>query len=493
VNQKHKIIILYLITLPLLFLARIYLLNDTGMFDYDSVKNFMVAKEIAEGNFINLFHHVSPTFNLLYALLYKVVKNYLLLEYADALLNVFAVALFVHFIFIQFKLNLFQTWLILMLSGLSFFMVGSSRYFGIESLSLLLFVLTIIYYAKNLQNGDDKNLYKAVFFYAMLMTVNRKFIVFIFIVIAIEVLQKNRKLKSGNIFRCIGIILIPLIVYPLIGYLFGLRLLQYYASIFYMLFQIQGNPTHYSTFNWDLSYYLKYFLYYENPVLIIVLVLFPILYRKELFSNMRNINLYQFLFIITYCFLAGMSVINKAPRGLLGIYLPLYFFLFLCLDKIFRNRLALGFMALLIISAELYLINKNIYQYSQTNYNKVAKYIEENKIKKLVTTVGINIIPFLKEDVEVKMIFDEKELDDLQKQGFQYVLLDDFHYLTYINQFDKLHKHKPVFQVKEPSLLAPLMALESSEYSSIGFEETMKLREVVEKDQYQLRLIDLRK
>jgi hypothetical protein len=121
----------------------------------------------------------------------------------------------------------------------------------------------------------------------------------------------------------------------------------------------------------------------------------------------------------------------------------------------------------------------------------VARYMEKKQIKKLVTTVGINIIPFLKQDVEVKMIFDERELPGLKKEGFNYVLLDDFHYLTDVNQFNDLHKLKPVFEIKEPSLLAPLMSLELSEYSSIGFYETLKLREKVENDKFQLRLIDL--
>jgi hypothetical protein len=477
--------------LPLLLLVRIYLLNDTGLFDYDSVKNYLAAKELSEGKFINLFHHVSPTFNLFYAMMYKIFKNYRFLEYIDASLNIIAITLFAHFLFTKLKLTIFQTCVILVLSGMSLFMVNSSRYFGIESLSLLLFVLTIINYFENLENGNARHLYKAVFFYALLMTVNRKFLVFIFIVLVIELLQRNRRITSRNIAISGGIMLVPFVLYPLIGYAFGLRFLQYYASLYFMLFEIQGNPTHYATINWDLLYYLKYFFYYENPLLIIVLFLFPVLYRKELFSNLHQINLYQFLFIISYCFLIGMSIINKAPRGLLGIYIFLYFFLFLCLNKILHSKLALGVVTFLIILADLYQINKNIYQYSHTNYDQVANFINDKKIKKLVTTVGINIIPFLKEDVEVKMIFDEKEIPALKDQGFQYVLLDDFHYLTDINQFDELHKRKPIFQVREPSLLAPLMALELSEFSSIGFDETLHLREKAVKDNFQLRLINL--
>jgi hypothetical protein len=475
----------------LLFWVRIYLLNDTGLFDYDAVKNFMVAKEISKGEFINLFHHVSPTFNLLYGLLYKIFNNYLILEYVDALLNVFSVVIFIHFLFTHLKLNLFQTCLLLMISGMSLFMVNSSRYFGIESLSLFLFVMTIIYYFKNLESGFDKYLYRAVLCYALLMTVNRKFLVFIFIVLVIELIQRNRKLTLRNIFISSGIMLTPFLIYPLVGYLLGLPILHYYASLYCMFFQIEGNPIHYSTFNSDYFYYLKFFYYYENPLLIIVLFLFPVLFRKELFRNLGEINIYNFLFIVTYCFMAGMSVINKAPRGLLGIYLFLYFFLFLCLSKNFQNKLVLGLLAFLILVFDIYQINKNIYKYSHTNYDEVASYIVNKKIKKLVTTVGINIIPFLNEDIEVRMIFDEKELVGLRKQGFDYVLLDDFHYLTNINQFNEIQKLKSVFQVKEPSLLAPLMSLELSEYSSIGFYETLKLRKMVENDQFQLRLIDL--
>jgi hypothetical protein len=491
VNQKYKIIILYLITLPLLIGVRIYLLDNTGLFDYDSVKNFMVAKEISEGKFVNLFHHVSPTFNLFYGLFYKIFKNYLILEYLDSLFNVAAIFIFVHFLAQRLKLNLFQTGFMLLLSGMSLFMVNSSRYFGIESISLFLFVLIVINYFKNLEEGSDKYLYIAAFLYALLMTVNRKFVVFIFIVLAIELAQRNRKLIFKNILFCVCIMIGPFIAYPLIAFILGMPFLQYYASLYCMFFRIEGNPVHYSTFNFDIFYYLKFFFYYENPLLIITVFLFPFLYRKELFSNIREINIYNFLFIITGCFLAGMSILNKAPRGLLGIYLVLYFFLFICLNKVLRNKFALGLVGLTILLFDIYQIDKNIYRYSSTNYDEVARYMEKKQIKKLVTTVGINIIPFLKQDVEVKMIFDERELPGLKKEGFNYVLLDDFHYLADVNQFNDLHKLKPVFEIKEPSLLAPLMSLELSEYSSIGFYETLKLREKVENDKFQLRLIDL--
>jgi hypothetical protein len=491
VNQKYKFILLYLISVPLLVGLRIYLLDHTGLFDYDSVKNFMVAKEISQGNFVNVYHHVSPTFNLFYGLTYTVLKNYLFLEYIDVLFNVAAIFIFVRFLQNYLKLNLLQTACLLLLSGLSLFMVNSARYFGIESMSLFLFVLVLINYFKNLDEGSEAYLFRSVFFYSILMTVNRKFIVFIFIVLALELLQTNRKLTFKNLFVSSLIMIVPFIIYPIVGLISGLPFLRYYASLYCMFFRIEGNPIHYSTFNFDIFYYLKFLFYYENPLLIGVLVLFPFLYRKELFSSFRQINIYNYLFIIAACFLAGMSVLNKAPRGILGVYLILYFFLFLCLDKVIQHKLLMQLTVLMILLFDIYQINKNIYAYSSTNYSEVARYIENKGIKKLVTTVGIHVIPFLGDDVEVKTIFDEKELPALKKEGFEYVLLDDFHYLTDIDQFRHLHSLKPVLEVLEPSLLAPLMALELSEYSSIGFRETLMLREKVENDEFQLRLIDL--
>jgi hypothetical protein len=492
VNHKYKISILYLITLPLLVWLRIYLLKDNGLYDYDSVKNFMVAKEIAEGNFVHLFNHVSPTFNLLYGFLYMVFKDYLVLEYLNTGFNVLAIFIFVHFIFRYMKLDFFQITVILLFSGFSLFMVNSSRYLAIESLSLFLFVLGIVNYYKNLISSDQKYLYWSALFFALLLTVNRKILVFLPIVLVIEFLQTKRKLSLRNIAISGGIICSFIIIYPIIGYLLGLKFLQYYASLYYLIIDIQGHPTiEYASFNGDVFYYLKYFYYFENPLLIGVILLFPVLYRKELFRNLREMNIYQFLFIITYCFLFGMAMLPKAPRGLLFIYIFLYFFLFLSLNKIGRNKVIHGFLAVLVLLFDIYQVNENIYKYSHSNYGVVADYIESKKIKKLATTVGINIAPFLKEDVELKVIFDEKELAGLKKEGFDHVLLDDFHYLTKVDQFNDLHKVKPVLQVKEPSLSAPLLALEQSEFSASGFYETLKLREKVEKDEFQLRLIDL--
>jgi hypothetical protein len=492
VNQKYKISILYLISLPLLTGLRIYLLKDNGLYDYDSVKNFLVAKEMAAGNFAQLFNHVSPTFNLLYAFLYKVFKDYLILEYLNAVFNILAIFTFAQFLFRNTKLDFFQITVVLLLSGCSLFMVNSSRYFAIESLSLFLFVLLIINYYKNLISGSSKYFYWAVLFFALLLTVNRKALVFLPVVLVIEFLQNNRRLTLRNVAFGTGIVLSFFIIYPLIGYALGLKFLQYYASLFYLIVHIQGHPTmEYATFNGDIFYYLKYFYYFENPLLIGSILLFPVLYRKELFRNIREINIYQFLFIITYSFLFGMAVLPKAPRGLLFIYIFLYLFLFLCLHKISRNKIILCLMTALILLFDVYQIKEHIYKYAHTNYSEVARYIDSKKIKRVATTVGINIIPFLKEGVEVKMIFNEAELLGLKEKGYDYVLLDDFHYLVNINQFNELHKAKPVLQVKEPTLLAPLMSLEQSEYSSIGFEETLRLREKVKKDEFQLRLIDL--
>jgi hypothetical protein len=452
----------------------------------------MVAKEIAAGNFTHLFNHVSPTFNLLYGFLYMVFEDYLILEYLNTGFNVLAIFIFVRFISRNMELDFFQITVILFFSGFSLFMVNSSRYLAIESLSLFLFVLVIINYYKNLISSDSKYLYWSVLFFALLLTVNRKILLFLPIVLVVEFFQANRKLSLRNIAISAGIICSFFIIYPLLGYALGLKFLQYYAGLYSLIINIQGHPTiEYASFNGDVFYYLKYFYNFENPLLTGVILLFPILYRKELFRNFRAMNIYQFLFIITYCFLLGMSILPKAPRGLLFIYIFLYFFLFLCLHKICRNRIVLGFLAALVLLFDIYQINENIYKYSHTNYDVVADYIESKKIKKVATTVGIGIAPFLDEDVELKVIFDEKELAGLRKEGFDHVLLDDFHYLTKINQFNKLHKDRPVLQVKEPTLSAPLLALEQSEFSASGFYETLKLREKVEKDEFQLRLIDL--
>ncbi|HSI91180.1 MAG TPA: hypothetical protein VK927_08685, partial [Adhaeribacter sp.] len=80
-------------------------------------------------------------------------------------------------------------------------------------------------------------------------------------------------------------------------------------------------------------------------------------------------------------------------------------------------------------------------------------------------------------------------LPQLKQQGFTHLLLDDYRKVTNVPGFKALEQERPVFQSPEPHLAAPLLFLEHSEYTGLGFSETMALHQQSLADTVQLKLI----
>ncbi|UOQ72065.1 hypothetical protein [Hymenobacter cellulosilyticus] len=61
-NPTRKNALFLLLSLVLVAAVRLYGLRHAALPDYDSVRNWQIVQEIAQGNFRNLFHHGSPAF-----------------------------------------------------------------------------------------------------------------------------------------------------------------------------------------------------------------------------------------------------------------------------------------------------------------------------------------------------------------------------------------------------------------------------------------------
>ncbi len=128
-------------------------------------------------------------------------------------------------------------------------------------------------------------------------------------------------------------------------------------------------------------------------------------------------NVCGYLFWIILLFVAGMHLLQKAPRGLFLIYSLLYAITFIISFRVVRSRLVLIGLITLSLIYQGFVLQKEIYAYANTNYPQVINYLQHRKITKIATTVGLGITPYAQEaNIEVITVFDEAQLPALKAQ-----------------------------------------------------------------------------
>jgi hypothetical protein len=198
----------------------------------------------------------------------------------------------------------------------------------------------------------------------------------------------------------------------------------------------------------------------------------------------------RYLAIWGYCFLVGMSVLIKAPRGLLLAYSVFYALAFLSIRRLLPGT-ALGVMVLAAVGFNLYRIQREVYAYAPTNYPQVAAWLQTQKADKLLSTVGQGVAPFVA-PVPIVVINNENQLPALRHQGYRYVLVDAYWRVAGVQQLNKLRQEPAVAAWSEPQLTAPLLFLEHSEYTGLTYHETLARQQAAARDTFQLRIIELK-
>jgi hypothetical protein len=256
---------------------------------------------------------------------------------------------------------------------------------------------------------------------------------------------------------------------------------------------MRGQPNlagHTGIFHFDLFYYVYFLRDFESPLVLLTLLAGPVLWRRELFRELRQPNLVRYLAVWGYCFITGMSLLIKAPRGLLLAYGVFYALTFLTMRRLVPSK-ALAAVLLLAIGFNLYRIQREVYAYAPTNYSQVAAWLQTQKADKLLTTAGQGVVPFVA-PLPVEVITDEKQLPNLRRQGYRYVLLDAYWRVAGIQRFSQLQQEPAVAAWPEPQLTAPLLFLEHSEYTGLTYHQTLACQQAAARDSFQLRVIDLK-
>ena len=491
--DKHKYeSLLYLLTAFICLAARYYLLPQTGLTDYDSIRSWQIVQELGQGNFKNLFHHASPGFFLFFALFTPFlggVTGYILL---NAMFSVGAVLLLIRFMRRHLAIPVPEAFLVGLLYGLSVFAVSTGRNFATESISIFLFMLLLERYYQRLVHQDAKAFLQVVALLALSLTINYKFLLLLPVALLAELIVRDRVVTLKTLGYAVLIICIPFVVAGLVAVAVNLPFYIYTAAVFNLKNPVTPNPAQrVGYFNADFLFYFRYIWDFELPVLVPAIFLFPGVYRQELFNKpARSVNIYKYLFLISYSFLAGMHLLIKAPRGFTFIYGLLYLIFYLVLNKLIPNRWLIIFLLITGIACQIWRLEDAVYSYSKTSYPAVARYLREKNISKIATTVGLGLAPYaVEKGIAVKPIISETDLQRLKEQGYRYVLLDNYYQAANIRNFGNLEKLPVLKSWSEPTLLSPLLYLDHAEFNNLPYTRIINNQKKASREPAQLRLI----
>ncbi|WP_044238681.1 hypothetical protein [Flexithrix dorotheae] len=472
-----------------LFFLRVNKLWETGVFDYDSAKNSIILTELNSGNFANLFHHASPGFYLIYLPIHSLFNNFLFLEYFTALLNLLAIWLLVlHFSrLFHFNSNMFL-WLLAFV-GSAVYQIVSSRYLAMEALSLLLFVLIFIHYHKSLVRPENN---RYIIFAQIILSlgvgVNYKFILVILVFWGYEILFAKRKWNLKMLFTSAFIFVAPFVFYTFLGWLLGIGWDNYGKHFFVQAFIKDMNPNEeVSKFNLDLLYYVKYFLYFENPLSWIGIIVFLFAYQKKSWA----IPLLKLSLFVVLAFFLGMSLLQKAPRALLFIFPLIYIIGFLGIFALPIKKWIKYGLITLGIALNIFLTNENVWKYSNSSYPELASVLKLKSPKKIISTAGLGVSPFLSPTTQLQIALTREEVKQYKASGGKYLLFDSYSQIINSQEFEeiKYNSTQILFEKEENSLASPYLFLEHSEYTGLNFEETLLLRKKAIENGLKIRLI----
>ncbi|OWP63835.1 hypothetical protein CDA63_06370 [Hymenobacter amundsenii] len=486
------------VALLLLVPMRLHGLLHTALPDYDSVRNWQVVQEIAAGNLSHLFRHGSPLFMLCYAPVAWFTTDYRVFLVLNALLAVAAVGLLTRFMVRATRLPGWQTGLLVLLVGTGTFLTFSGRDFTMSSASLLCFAGLLGGYYQRLRQPGAVTLYRAVGWLVLGLGFNYKFILTLPILAVLEWWQADGLLwQRGHWWRVGLLVAAPYVVLGLVGVLAGVPWYAWAAVYYKVAFPDAANAAgRTTTIQPDFLYYLRYVLDFES-VLVWVGLLAPLgllwqEWRAGRFGRGRALPPELYLATWGWCLLAGMSLLLKAPRGLLWAYGLWYALGWLTLRRLPAPVLAA--LGLLALAGNGYRLQRHIYAYTaqSTSYPAVAAWLQAHGGGPVASTVSLGLAPFRPASDTVWVVMHEADLPALARQGYRYVLLDAYWRVANVRQFDSLRRRPPLAAWPEPALTSPLLFLEHSEFTGLSYQQTLQRWQQARQDSMQLRVYEVR-
>ncbi|QNH63241.1 hypothetical protein [Hymenobacter sediminicola] len=492
-----------LLALATLVVVRLHGLTLAALPDYDSVRNWEIVREVATGNLQNLFHHGSPGFSLVYAPVAWFTADYRVFQHLNALVAVAALAWLVQFVAREVRLAAWEAALLLLFAGTSVFLTFSGRDFTAGSWSLLLFVGLLRAHYQRLQQPSPTTIVQAAVWLALGLSINYKFLLTLPILLLLELLYGGRLLwQPRTLWRVVAVLLAPYAVLGLLGMAGGVPWYRWEAVYYNLVFPGASNAAgRAGHLRFDGLYYLRFLWDFESPVVLPVLAVGVawLGWRYGRRWELLRLTLAWYLAVWASCFLLGMSLLLKAPRGLLLAYPLFYMLAFLLLRWALRSRfglagtMILGTVAALATGFNLYRVQQEIYAYLPTHYGKVATWLHQQQRGRvrIASTVSLGLRPFLQDTDTVAVAMSDVQLQELRQKGYRFVLLDAAWRVAGAAPFTSLAHYTPLATWSEPLLTSPLLFLEHSEYTGLGYSATLARQRAARLDSVQLRLYRL--
>ncbi len=473
---------------------RLWRLPEAGPPDYDSVRNWQVVQELAQGNFAHLFHHGSPGFLLLYAPVAVFTRQFLVFQTLNALLGVAGLGFFAAWVTHKARLTGPEAAGLTLLAGTSLLLTFSGRDFTMSSVSLGLFAGLVRSHFARLQRPGAAAAGRVAGWLALGLCFNYKFLFALPILGLLELMPAvglGRRVWA----RVLLILTIPYLVFGAVGVAVGLPWYRWAGFYFRTVVPAAANGAgRQATLHLDLLYYVRYLALFESPLLLLGLGLAVVLVgragRGNKWNRAQPLTLLPYLLVWAGCLLAGMSLLIKAPRGLLLAYLPLAALAVLSGRRVLPGRWLAAVVAGA-VGLNVWRIQQEIYAPLPTPYPAVAAWLRAHQATKVVSTVGLGLAPYLVSNQTLTVITDERQLAGLRRRGYQYVLLDGYWRAAGVARFDSLRRQVPVAGWAAPQLHQPLLFLEHSEFTGRGFAETLAAGQVAAGDSLPLRIYRL--
>ena len=470
---------------------RLWHLPEAGLPDYDSVRNWQVVCEMGQGNFRHLFHHGSPGFLLFYAPVAAFTTDFRVFQALNALLAVAGLGWFARWVARAEQLPSSLTAALVLLGGTSLLLTFSGRDFTMSSGALVLVTGLLSSYHRRLQQPSPAALLRAAGWLAAGSCFNYKFLFALPILAVLEWHRADNLLwRAGTWWRVLAVLAAPYLVLGLAGVLAGRPWYSWLAFYGRTVLPVASNAAgRRSTLHPDWFYYPRYLLAYET-LLLPGLAAALLLWGSSLRRRGQALTISEFLLVWSGCLLAGMSLLIKAPRGLLFAYLPLAALAVLA----GRKLLSPTFLSVLLAAAigwNLWLLHQQIYSLLPSHYPQVATWLRTHQARRIASTVGLGLAPYLDAGQTLTAITDEHQLPALRRKGYDYVLLDSYWRVAHIPHFDSLRHQRPQAAWPEALLTAPLLFLEHSEFSGLDYEATQREAQAAAADSLQLRLYHL--
>ena len=467
-----------LVAVTLLLLAvRLYRLPEGALWSYDAVAHWDVARRVAGGDLSGLFASAAPGAHLLFAAVARITPQFLVLEYVNVLLGVAALWLWSRACARHWGWSAAEQIAGVLWLGTAFFLTSTTREVSGQMAALGLTGGALISLQRKRLSTAGALFGLAVACYYMALTL-----------LPVLVLLAPRGQGAGAWRRAAGVALLPLVGCALVGWLGGVVWFRYPAALAILTVGRLVEPwlplaavpddAVYSAHPRNLLFYLRYFWSFEQPLLLLSLPVAGWAFRRQRWAGWTAVG-YVLLMVV---------VLPRAPR----VWLFLTPLLYGVCWTAWRRALPRWSWAVLGLGLlwNGYALVRWVYPYAPTHYDRLADYLHQHQITRLVTTAGRGVEPFAP-DVQVVAALTPAAVETQRARGVRYLLVDDYHRVAGIGGFAPYAVGREVWRSEEPSLLLPLLHLEHAEFADRSYAEVMELHAAMRAQTTHLRLLRL--